>query len=167
MTTVPRFLQLLQSKGSDIRYVRKDSTIPCPCRTPEGFRDPEWHKINSTAPLCDESGMLPDPANSVDKIVKGFMQPIQSTRATRLAEERRIIPPGEIQLDDHLGIFPYQWTGTTLNFRGWGRASEDFVEYAGQRFTVVNANLIPDPDDGNPYHHWEIGARLISDKPIT
>jgi len=125
----------------------------------------EWHFQHPLAPLCNEQGYLPD-ANSVDMTVKAFVQPIQSTRATRLAEERGLFAAGEIQMDDHLGIFPCDWLGTTLNFRDWGRSGEDFIEYAGQRFTVVNSNLIPDPDDGNPYHHWELGLRLISDTPI-
>jgi hypothetical protein len=73
---------------------------------------------------------------------------------------------GDIQADDHLGIFPVEWAGMALDFYNWGASGEDFVEYHGERFTVVNANLIPDPDDGNPYHHWEIGARLISDEPL-
>ena len=29
-------------------------------------------------------------------------------------------------------------------------------------YIVVNANMIPDPSDGNPEHHWEIGFRLIT-----
>jgi hypothetical protein len=91
------------------------------------------------------------------------MQPIQSTRATRLSTEQLIQMFGEIQADDHLGILPYEWLGVVLNFREWGRAGEDYVEYNGQRFTVVNANLIPDPSDGNPSHHWEIGCRLVGD----
>jgi hypothetical protein len=26
---------------------------------------------------------------------------------------------------------------------------------------VINSNVIPDPGDGNPKHHFEIGLRLI------
>jgi hypothetical protein len=61
-----------------------------------------------------------------------------------------------------LGIFPCEWAGFGLDFYNWGSSGEDYVSYHGRKFTVVNANLIPDPDDGNPFHHWEIGARLIS-----
>lgn len=160
MSTIPNFKQLLTRKGSDARYKRDDSTVPCPCRTPEGFRDPEWHISHPSDPVCNEAGFLP--GVTTDVIVKAFVQPIQSTRATRLADERQIIPASEIQADDHLGIFPCDWNGTTLEFRDWGRSGEDFIEYAGQRFTVVNSNLIPDPDDGNPFHHWELGMRLIN-----
>lgn len=165
MTTVPRFLALLEAKASDTRYRRTDALIPCPCRTPEGFRDPEWHFQNMGAEVCNEAGFLPDPAATVDVIVKAFVQPIQSTRATRLTTEQVLIFFGEVQTDDHLGIFPYEWQGTRLNFRGWGRSGEDFIEYAEQRFFVVNANLIPDPSDGNPYHHWEVALRLINPMP--
>lgn len=111
-------------------------------------------------PVCNENGMLP--GTPVDVIVKAFMQPIQSTRATRLSTEQLIQMFGEIQADDHLGIFPCEWASTTLDFYGWGRAGEDYLVYNGRKFTVVNSNLIPDPSDGNPAHHWEIGARLIS-----
>jgi hypothetical protein len=143
-----------------VLYHRDDSLTPCPCRTPEGFRDPEWHAQHPASPVCNPAGMLP--GTPVNVIVKAFMQPIQSTRATRLSTEQLIQMFGEIQADDHLGIFPMEWASQPINFRDWGGATEDYVEYNGQRFTIVNANLIPDPDDGNPEHHWEVGARLIS-----
>jgi len=41
MSTVAEFLALLSSNGSDAIYHRDDGATPCPCRTPEGFRDPE------------------------------------------------------------------------------------------------------------------------------
>jgi hypothetical protein len=110
--------------------------------------------------------MLYDPNKSVDMIVKAFMQPIQSTRATRLETEILSALFGEIQADDHLGIFPVEWNGIRLEFREWGRSGEDFVEYNGDRYIVVNANMIPDPADGNPEHHWEIGFRLITQEPL-
>jgi len=97
----------------------------------------------------------------VDVIVKGFVQPIQSTRATRLQDERILTMFGEFQLDDHLAILPCEWSGVTLDLYDWGDATEDWIEYNGRRFQVVNANLIPDPSDGNPKHHWEAGLRLI------
>ena len=167
MSNIDRFLTLLLLRGSDVRYHRNDSMIPCPCRTPEGYRDPVWHLQNPTAPVCDEQGMLVDVGATTDMTVKAFMQPIQSTRATRLSTEQLLqMFLGEIQGDDHLGIFPCTWQGSAINFRDWGRAGEDFIEYYGQRFTVVNSNLIPDPSDGNPAHHWEVGCRLISDAPL-
>jgi hypothetical protein len=165
MRNTARFLALLTANGSDIRYRRGDSLVPCPCRSPEGFRDPIWHLENPAAPICDENGMLSSPATTRDLIVKGFMQPIQSTRATRLTSEDLLIIFGEVQADDHLGIFPYQWAGVTLNFRDWSSSGEDYVEYAGQRFTIVNSNLIPDTD-GDPYHHWEVGARMITGEAL-
>jgi hypothetical protein len=166
MTTIPQFIALLTTNGSSVRYRRSDSMVPCPCRTPEGFRDPIWHLQNPEAPMCDENGMLAESGTTADIIVKAFMQPIQSTRATRLSTEQLLVMFGEVQADDHLGIFPYTWLNTVLNFRDWGRSGEDFLEYNGQRFTIVNANLIPDPSDGNPAHHWEVGCRLISNAPL-
>ena len=167
MSTVTLFLNLVNVNGSTCRYRRVDSMIPCPCLTPEGFRDPIWHSENPLEPICDENGMLPDPDNTVDISVKGFVQPIQSTRATRLSTEYIEQMFGQIQADDHLGIFPCVWSNKTLDFRNWSQSGEDFIEYDGQRFNVVNANKIPDPDGGDPNHHWEVGLRLINDQPLA
>ena len=169
MSTVARFLGLLETHGSPAIYRRVDSLIACPCRTPEGFRDPQWHMAQPTPkpPLCNEAGFLPDPAATKEAVVKAFIQPIQSTRATRLNIEILMEGWGDIEADDHLGILPYQYAGITLNFYDWGRSGEDWVQYNGRRFTVINANLIPDPADGNEKHHWEVGLRLINDAPIT
>ena len=164
MRNTPRFLALLAANGSNVRYRRADAVVPCPCRTDEGYRDLGWHLENPSQPMCDENGMLHDVGSTTDMTVKAFVQPIQSTRATRLTAEDLLVLFGEIQADDHLGIFPYTWGGVTLNFRNWSTVGEDFIEYAGQRFTVVNSNLIPDTD-GDPYHHWEVGCRLISEEP--
>lgn len=160
--TRPQFEALLNMKGSDVRYHKDSSLVPCPCRTPEGFRDPKWHLDHPSEPVCNEAGLLPDPDTTTDLIVKAFMQPIQSTRATRLSSEQIMQMFGDVQADDHLGIFPIEWNGAGLDFYDWGSAGEDFLEYHGRRFTVVNVNLIPDPGDGNPFHHWEIAGRLIS-----
>lgn len=301
MGTVGSFVALVTQHGSSVLFHRADSLIPCPCRTPEGFRDPEWHEAHTytfvgtdtpppepneiynggdmiaaidyaegasatpftnhqlnaqvfqndplgsraylelgqltqsnpllpdytnaeqiawlTAtfptidpswwvkvyvatdsgfnhtywlidpfyavqqvsvglvipptpiqphavplvepPMCNEEGMLPDPGNTVEITVKAFVQPIQSTRATRLSAEYAAQMFGEVQSDDHLGIFAESWGGVELNFNNWSQAGEDYIEYAGRRFLVVNANLIPDPADGNPRHHWEVALRLI------
>lgn len=167
MTTVPEFLSLLSTNASDARYRRSDSLIPCPCQTPEGFRDPEWHLAAPPGtPMCDENGMLPDPNATTDISVKAFVQPIQSSRATRLTSEYIQQMFGEVQGDDHLGIFPIQWNGKGLDFYNWGMSGEDFIEYNGRRFLVVNANKIPDPSDGNPNHHWEVGLRLITSEEL-
>lgn len=167
MSTVAAFINLLNVNGSTCRYVRNNSLIPCPCLTPEGFRDPIWHVENPTEPICNEQGMLADPSNTVDISIKGFVQPIQSTRATRLSTEYLEQLFGQVEADDHLGIFPCVWGSTTLEFREWSQSGEDFVEYDGERFLVINANKIPDPDGGDPNHHWEVGLRLISDEAIA
>lgn len=167
MSTVRAFTQLLRKSGSDAVFHREGSMVPCPCRTPEGFRDPLWHMENPQAQWCNEAGMLANNATTVNVIVKAFVQPIQSTRATRLSTEYVEQMFGTVEADDHLGIFPCEWMKISLNFRGWSRSGEDYIEYDGQRFLVVNANKIPDPSDGNPNHHWEVGLRLISDEPLN
>jgi len=101
---------LLLQNGSDVLFHREDSTIPCPCRTPEGFRDPFWHlQAPPGTPVCNAEGMLPDLVHTMTLTVKGFVQPIQSTRATRLTSEYIEQMFGEVQADDHLGIFPCNW----------------------------------------------------------
>ena len=164
VSTVPDFISLVTMHGSDVIYYRVDSEIPCPCQTIEGYRDPEWHDANPSEPVCNEAGMLPDPNDTTNLKVKGFCQPIQSTRATRLQAEYFVQMFGEIQADDHLGILPCQWNGIDLNFFDWPQSSTSYITYNNRKFTIVNTNLIPDPADGNPYHHWELGLRLISSR---
>jgi hypothetical protein len=163
VSLVGQFTDLLSLHGSVAHFHRVDSEIPCPCQTPEGFRDPDWHDANPAAPVCDEEGMLPDPAHTVDLDVQAMVQPIQSTRATRLQTEYFAQMFGEIEADDHLGIFPVNWGGQRLDFWNWSATASSYVTYNTRRFTVVNSNLIPDPSDGNPEHHWEVGLRLIHD----
>lgn len=162
MSLIAPFASLLESQGSDVLFVRVDSTIPCPCLTPEGFRDPEWHIANSGAEVCNEEGKLADPAHTVNMTVKAFVQPAQSTRATRLTTEIVQQMFGQVQADDHLGIFPASWSDVELDFYDWSASGEDYVEYNSRRYIVVAAHLIPDPSDGNPRHHWEVGLRLIN-----
>jgi hypothetical protein len=165
-STVAQVNALFQLHGSDVRFFRSDSKVVCPCATPEGYRDPSWHIQRPTAPVCDPSGHLPDPAATVDVAVKGFVQPVTSARGAKLPPETIIEMFGlEVETDDHIAMFPVYWNGVFLNFYNWGRSVEDFVEYNNRRFTVVNANMIPDLD-GNPEHHWEVGLRLVSGADI-
>ena len=73
---------------------------------------------------------------------------------------------GEIEADDHIGIFPCSWGGQNLDFRDWSQHGNEWLEYENNKFFVVNSNLLPDPADGNPFHHWECGLRLMSDAPM-
>lgn len=274
MSTVFQFTNLLVGHASDTRYYKSsDTSIPCPCRTPEGYRNAELHLafgkygpvsmaigngnipaglnvsyafiavsaggvpispsktmatatpshdfqvqftmapvagtsglygghweiyrqegtgpyllLNNTlsldaiqytdntaagntgkpykAPvLCNEAGMIPQAP--VDVIVKAFVQPIQSTRATRLSTEYLQEVFGNIEADDHLGIFPVTWNGVFLKFDDWSQSGDDFIEYDGKRFFVINSNMIPDPGDGNPHHHYEVGMRMIRSDGLT
>lgn len=161
------FEALCVSHGSDVIFRRADSVVPCPCRTPEGFRDMTWHLAHPSEPLCNERGMLDEVDSTLEISLKAFVQPVTSARGAKLPDEAINAIFGEVQADDHIGFFPEQWNGTVINFRNWGRSGEDYIVYDGRRFIVVNANLIPDPVDGNPRHHWEAGLRLITDAPIT
>jgi hypothetical protein len=272
LSTIPAFQGILNVNASAARYFRSSGrSVPCPCQTPEGFRDPELHlsfpkygpkdftvgagpipagteiqysifafgsgaalmspaisfdignpspddafsilfsmgippieiqswaiyryengdgpyflgsvvnqAFNDIYPLhtgqppmtnvpvpviCNEAGMLT--LNPLDFMVKAFVQPIQSTRATRLSTEYIQEIFGVVEADDHLGIFPVNWSGKRLDFDQWSQSGEDFIEYNGSRFFVVNANMIPDPGDGNPEHHWELGLRMIREDGLA
>lgn len=160
MPPIQDFIALVSQHGSDVLYHKDDSLVPCPCRTPEGFRDPIWHLQNPDEPVCNEAGMLPSSATE-NFMVKAFIQPVQSGAVRRLTTEQIIQFFGEVESDDHLGIFPTEWGTKTLNFYHWGAATEDWIEYNGRKYTAVSTNLIPDPDSGNPFHHWEVGLRLV------
>jgi hypothetical protein len=107
--------------------------------------------------------MIPDPSTTEDFTIKGFVQPVQSGAVRRLTGEQLAQMFGEVQTDDHIGIFPVKWAGVDIDFLHWSRTTKDYIAYNGRRFNVVSVNLIPDPADGNPFHHWEVGLRLFSD----
>ena len=163
MKAITQFNKLVARRGSKVIFHRDSSTFPCPCRTPEGNRDPIWHIQHPDAAMCNEAGFLPDAPVNME--MRAFVQPIQSTRATRLTSEYLLQMFGEIEANDHLGIFPIKWEGFEITFNDWSPSGQDYIEYLGQRFTVVNNNTIPAPDDGFPHHH-EVGLRLISNKPL-
>lgn len=162
MSTISDVISLVTSHGSDVIFHRDDSMVDCPCLTPEGFRDPEWHIANPSEPVCNEQGKLSDPSSTTNVSIKAFVQPAQSMRLTRLGNEILQQMFENIETDDHVGIFPCEWGGTTLNFYEWSQDGEDYIIYNGRKFFSVNANLIPDPSDGNPFHHWEVALRLIA-----
>jgi len=114
--------------------------------------------------MCNEAGFLPS-SGDVHVSVKGFVQPIQSTRATRMRTEFLLEDFGEIETGDHLGIFPQSWAGTSLDFYAWGVSGVDWIEFRNRRYTVIHASVISDPDGGD-FHHWEVGLRLISSESL-
>lgn len=158
MSNVARFLALVTREGSDVTYHRESGGADCPCRTPEGYRDPKWHRDNPLAPQCNENGILPGVVLSA--AVKGFVQPVQAGAVRRLTTEYAQQMFGEIEMDDHLGMFPLSYGGVTMNFYDWPQSGSDFILYDTRRFNVISANKIPDPDGGLP-HHWEVGLRLM------
>lgn len=111
-------------------------------------------------PICNAAGMIPTPGFVANYLTRAFVQPVQAGAVRRLTSEQLQAMFGEIESDDHVAFFPVNWGGQLLNFYDWGQSTEDYIEYNGRRYTVVAVNLIPDPADGNPWHHWEIGLRL-------
>jgi hypothetical protein len=160
MTILSDFLGLVALRGSEIGYRRVLGYRDCNCVTPEGFRNPRFHLESGQLPVCNEEGKIP--TEVIDVTIKGFCQPIQSTRATRLTSEVLIQLFGEVQADDHLVIAPCVWEGLTLDFMNWSQSGDEFIYYDGQYYLVINANKIPDPETGDPNHHWEAGLRKIS-----
>lgn len=142
--------------GSDVTYHREEGGTPCPCRTPEGFRDPSWHRAHPSEPVCNEQGFLTIP---VEFMFKGTVQPALSVYSRGSQRANDIF--GDIQRDDKLGIFPCAWNGNTLDFRNWSEAGEDFISYDGDRYTVVSVDKFADID-GVPDHHWEVALRLLT-----
>ena len=161
MTPTDDFNLLAAQHGSSVRYHREDGVVLCPCLTPEGFRDPIWHVENPSEPVCNAAGLLPQPGTTADFIIKGWVQPVQSGAVRRLTTEQILNLFGEVNSDDHLGLFPCRWNAQQLNFYDWGSAAEDWIEYNNRKYTVVSVNLIADPETGDPFHHWEVGLRLI------
>jgi hypothetical protein len=155
--TIPEFHRMLEMMGSDVTFHREEGGVPCPCRTPEGFRDPAWHRANPTEPVCNEQGFI----NIVvtEAIVKAAVQPATGGQR-RLVNERADVLLGDVQRDDRIGIFPVEWNGTTLDFDDWSEAGEDYILHDGKRYISVAADKVPDVD-GDPNHHWEVGLRLV------
>lgn len=145
---------LFQQKGAPVLIHEEGDLIPCPCRTPEGFRDPAWHKANPEAPECNANGFLFD---SVEYIVKAFVQPAsyggRNMNLTQLF--------GEVQQDDHIGLFPLMAGNVALDFSNWVDTGADYVQFNGMRFVVVGWSIIPDPHDSSLNHHWEVALRRI------
>jgi hypothetical protein len=156
------FISLLNRSGSYVLFHRDDSVVPCPCLTMQGFRDPIWHIENADEPVCNNAGMLPSTGTTTEFTVRAFVQPVQSGAVRRLTTEQLGIMFGEVQSDDHLGIFPVVWNNVALDFFDWGMSVEDYIVYNERNYTVVSCNLIPDPSDGNPWHHYEVGLRLVN-----
>lgn len=155
MKTVAQFNGVLETMGSDVVYHREAGS-PCPCRTPEGFRDPAWHIANPDEPLCNERGIL---AVVTEYTVKGSIQPAMT--ANRRMSQRANDLLGDVQRDDKVAILPCTWGGHTLNLDGWSDAGDEYLTYDGKRYTVVAVDKVPDVD-GDPNHHYEAGLRLLS-----
>lgn len=160
--TIVQFLALLQAHGSDVIYHHESGGSPCPCLTPEGFRDPQWHIEHPLEPVCNEEGIL---ALVTEVLVKASVQPATIGQRGRAAERVNVLL-GEIQRDDHFGIFPCEWNGHTIDFTDFSDSGDDFVIYDDRRFIVVSSDKIPDIN-GNPNHHWEVGLRLVKNTRPT
>lgn len=94
----------------------------------------------------------------VTKTIKGFVQPAQVLRGNSRETTIQLFG-GQVERDDHIGIIPYRYSGSVIDFQNWSAAGEDWIEYNGRRYLVVAANLVPDPASGIP-HHWELALRL-------
>lgn len=153
-----QFLNLVNLRGSNGVYHREMGGISCPCISPEGYRSPKWHIDNPLAPVCNEQGKLNYDVISIP--IKGFFQPVQSSRATRLSTEYVEQLFGQLETDDYLLISPLEWNGIELNYNDWDQTGEDYMLFHNRRYFVVNSNEIPDPANGDPHHH-EVGLRLV------
>lgn len=156
MRTKARFDAALSKMGSTIIVHREDGGSPCPCLTPEGFRDPTWHLVNTGLPVCNEQGFL---TTATDIAIKGSVQPA----VTRLARSSQRVNDllGDVQLGDKIAILPCDWNGHSVDLDDWSEAGEDYLIYDQRRYAVVSYDKLPDVD-GDPGHHWEVGLRLLT-----
>lgn len=136
---------------------REGDAVACPCRSPEGFRDPSWHRANPTYPECNDAGFVVQP---IENTIKAFVISAGSVGSRGMSTVTQLF--GQVQTDDHIGIFPVVWKGITFRFDNWSQAGEEYVEYNGLRFIVVAWVLVPDPHDTSKPHHYEVGLRRIN-----
>lgn len=158
MPTVDQFNSLVLKHGSVVTFHRESGGTVCPCYSPEGYRNLKWHRDHPLEPVCNEQGRL-NPT-IVNLHGRAFVQPVQSGATRRLTTDYAQLLFGEVEQDDHVGIFPLKFADEDLNFEQWDQSGEDYIMYAGRRFMVVNVNRIPAPDTGL-LHHYETGLRLI------
>lgn len=164
MGAIEQFNKLVADRGSVVVFHREGDGTGCPCLSPEGYRNLKWHRDNPDEPICNEQGKL-DPAVT-ELSGKAFVQPVQSGATRRLTSDYAIQLFGEVQQDDHVGMFPEKFNGVTLDFNEWDQSGEDYILYDSRRFLVVNVNRIPAPDTGE-LHHIETGLRLIKSERAT
>lgn len=73
--TVPGFLEVLSAMGSNVTYHREDGVTACPCRTPEGFRDPAWHRLYPPVVLADGQAAIGYDGNDIVTVIwKGLTE---------------------------------------------------------------------------------------------
>lgn len=154
--TTSRFHAVLSRMGSDILYHREEGGTPCPCLTPEGFRDPTWHVQNPAEPVCNEQGYLTEP---VEFVFKGSIQPASTTY--RRVSQRAEVLLGDVMVGDKFAVLPCEWGGNVIDLDDWSEAGEDYLMYDSKRYTVVSFDKLADVD-GDPSHHWEVGLRLLT-----
>lgn len=161
MRTIPQLNSMLAKMGSDVTYHTEQGGEACPCRTFEGFRDPQYHIDHPDADLCNEQGFLADVTEFVVKAsVQGFR------RRGTIPAQRSDPNFQDVLQDDQLGIFPVHWNGHTLDFSAFSEAGEDYILYNDKRYACVAADKLPDVD-GDPDHHWEVSLRLVKTERPT
>lgn len=171
--TIDKLNEMFTQMGSDVTFHREEGGVACPCLTPEGFRDPDWHDTHPEGDANPDlagppwNGVNPPPCNeqgyqtvvSQDFVVKAAIQPAQPSTYRRQNQRANDLL-GDIQVDDKIGIFPVTWNGNTLDFTDWSEAGEDYILYDGDRYIAIASDKVPDID-GDPNHHWEVGLRLV------
>lgn len=160
--TKEQFARVLERMGSDVTFHRETGGNACPCRSREGFRDPAWHRAHPSEPVCNEQGFLA--ATVTEFTVKASIQPAEVRSRSRPAERANDLL-GDIERDDHIGIFPTSWQGTRIDFSEWSEAGEDYILYDGRRFIVIAVDKAPDID-GSSDHHFEVGLRLVRERDL-
>jgi len=153
-----RFNKLLNRRGLDVTYHKDYGNVACPCISPEGYRNPEYHLKNPGQPVCNERGFFPD---VTEFKVKAFIMPIIGYRSVQIQLVYQNF--GNVDINDRIGIFPFEWNGYKLDFPNWDvHGGGDYILLPdGTKFTSINYRLVPDPHTGLLNHHYELQLRLI------
>lgn len=123
------------------------TVVPLPSTNAESI----WHD----ASLTIQHGILQD------HVVKAFVQP--AFFGTRSRSTQFILNAfGELEADDHIGIFPLESNGFEVDFSDWSDSGSDWIDFNGMRFVAITWNRVPAPDNSSVNHHWEVALRRIN-----
>lgn len=147
---------IIATRGSMVTVHVEQNASVCPCRTPEGFRDPIWHKTNPLAPQCNAEAYI---QSAIEYNLMALVMPASSRGSINYLTQLF----GEIKTNDHVGVFPVLINGeVNVDYSQWDRSGSNYILYNGLKFFVAGWNLLPNPYNTKVMDHWELGLRLMN-----